>query len=208
MSKLIVAYMEIPSSLTLSDAADHLPLISPERRQAVNKYRNETDKLTSLYAEVILRNEVMLLTGLDNEKIIIKKSKSGKPYLDGLADVHFSISHSDRYLAVAVHDKEIGIDIEVINKARMKVAKRFFMPQEYEFILNADSIDEAFYYIWTRKEAYVKYTGEGLKRELDSFSVLDNEKSTGNFRSFIQGCSMISLYTEDLSESELIFRQS
>jgi 4'-phosphopantetheinyl transferase len=103
----------------------------------------------------------------------------GKPFLaDGaLKDLFFSLSHTKGIAACAVSEKEIGCDIErpltreMAPERLVKIAKRFFAPEEVEKLLPDPA--GAFFPIWTKKEAYVKWTGRGLGEGLASFSVFD-----------------------------------
>ncbi|HFC29564.1 MAG TPA: 4'-phosphopantetheinyl transferase superfamily protein [Oceanospirillales bacterium] len=107
--------------------------------------------------------------------IKIKRNKNGKPQVDGL---YFSISHCrDKLVQVFSENAEIGIDIEFKNKQRnyLKLAKRFFPVQEFNFLqqLNTKDAINMFYQLWTCKEAYCKYFGGVLWQYLaDNF--LDN----------------------------------
>ncbi|MDR1292375.1 MAG: 4'-phosphopantetheinyl transferase superfamily protein [Clostridiales Family XIII bacterium] len=109
----------------------------------------------------------------------------GKPYftespLRGRA--FFSISHSGAYRAVLFHNAEVGLDIEDLGirggftRERMeRIAARFFAEDEAAYLVGkrgADDIAE-FFRIWTAKEAYIKYTGDGMTLGLPSFSVFD-----------------------------------
>lgn len=54
----------------------------------------------------------------------------------------------------------------------MKIAKRFFCDNEIKYITKAESeIDYRFFETWTKKESYVKYTGNGLSTPFKSFNV-------------------------------------
>ncbi|MDR1408720.1 MAG: 4'-phosphopantetheinyl transferase superfamily protein [Oscillospiraceae bacterium] len=96
-------------------------------------------------------------------------SKDGKPYFSELPDFHFNISHSGEAVALAAHDSPIGVDIERLRIPELRIAQRHFTPDEQEYIGGDPTL---FFEIWTKKEAYLKYTGEGLRRELTSFSVM------------------------------------
>ena len=73
-------------------------------------------------------------------------------------------------------EEPVGFDIEVPRESvnYVKIAQRFFTKEEWEWILIAGQ--DAFYDVWVRKEAYVKYLGSGLAEGLDSFSVIEYGK--------------------------------
>ena len=66
---------------------------------------------------------------------------------------------------------EIGCDIEQIQSANLKLAKRFFSSEEYLYIaeLEGERQNYAFCRLWTLKESFLKVTGMGMKLPLDSF---------------------------------------
>lgn len=101
---------------------------------------------------------------------------NGKPHVNG---VEISISHTARYALCAISDGEvpIGLDAEDIvgrlkEDRRRAMAERWFSADERA---EAVKSEEAFYRIWTRKEAYVKRMGTGLRdlSTLDTASVRD-----------------------------------
>ncbi len=103
---------------------------------------------------------------------VCKKEPHGKPYIEELPDVHFSISHAGDYWACAIGENEVGLDLQDYRKRNYeKIAKRFFHPSETEWLRSHDEDD--FFLIWAMKESYVKYTGDGLSKGLDYFSVVD-----------------------------------
>jgi 4'-phosphopantetheinyl transferase len=67
------------------------------------------------------------------------------------------------------------VDVEKIRPefAGDEIAKRYFSVEEVVELgrLPVESRAEAFFRCWTRKEAYVKALGEGLRFPLDKFSV-------------------------------------
>lgn len=104
----------------------------------------------------------------------IAVGEKGKPYFLYNDTLHFSISHTNSHIAIALHDKEIGIDIENTRKCNLNLAKRYFHQEEYNYLssLPQEEQDEAFTKIWTLKEAYLKCTGQGIAGGFNKFSVI------------------------------------
>ena len=72
-------------------------------------------------------------------------------------------------------NRHIGVDIERVRPAvaAEAVAEQFFSPREIAALraLPPAQQIEAFFNCWTRKEAYVKATGQGLTPEFQKFAV-------------------------------------
>lgn len=105
------------------------------------------------------------------ESIELKKHEHGKPYIYGADNWHFNISHTDGMIGIAVSDEPVGIDVESIGDADLRIAKRFFTVSENYYIESAECKDKRFLEIWTKKEAYLKYIGKGLSFSLRTFDV-------------------------------------
>lgn len=108
----------------------------------------------------------------------VKYTKTGKPYVDG---IHFSISHSERLVAVAVSENEIGLDVQYIKSVREKTVNRVCNERELAKIANSENKDKAFCKIWACKESYVKMTGEGLTKDYDKIPYCANTLVMGNY---------------------------
>jgi len=112
----------------------------------------------------------------------IKLREHGKPYFSGseLGDVFFSRSHTNGCEVACFSGAEIGVDCEDIlaRKDRKpdfeKVARRYFTGDEQNYIAYGEpGAEERFFEVWTKKEAYMKYTGNGFSEGFQSFSVFD-----------------------------------
>ncbi len=117
------------------------------------------------------------------------KTEKGQPYLSDGSCV--SITDSGSFWMMAVADVPIGIDLQLhavgkgkragedpLSRQCRKLAERFFHPEENEYVQNGcpDGSSEVevihrFFEVWTAKEAYVKYTGQGIDGTFSSFSV-------------------------------------
>lgn len=103
----------------------------------------------------------------------IDKTAAGKPCFRSLP-LYLSITDSGPYDVLALSTEEIGIDLQIHkNMKYLSLAKRFFHPDEYEYLssLPSDHQCDMFFLLWTAKEAYVKYTGTGIDQNFSRFSV-------------------------------------
>jgi 4'-phosphopantetheinyl transferase len=96
------------------------------------------------------------------------QSGHGKPALadDGKGRWEFSLSHSHGYVMLAVSDAgPVGVDIEKAGDQLMEVAAMVRGPGEI-----AGTAEEVLW-LWVRKEAALKATGDGLAVPMTSFTV-------------------------------------
>ncbi|MCD8364885.1 MAG: 4'-phosphopantetheinyl transferase superfamily protein [Clostridiales bacterium] len=121
----------------------------------------------------LLRQSVGRYLGREiSDCTVCRNGEYGKPYIEELPDVHFSISHSGGFWACAIGSAEVGLDLQEVKEVREeKLARRFFHPSEVEW-LEEHGFDQ-FSRLWAYKESYVKYTGVGLRDGMDYFSVVD-----------------------------------
>lgn len=120
-----------------------------------------------------------MLLGSSPAALVFEVTQDGKPHLaagNGTSTLHFNLSHSAGLGLVGwSRECEIGVDIEQWRPMHDEAAlvRRFFSPAEnaaYE-ALPAAQRTAGFFNAWTRKEAYVKAVGRGLRLPLDSFDV-------------------------------------
>ena len=113
---------------------------------------------------------------------IIQRTDKGKPYLaDGSA--YISVSHSSDLIGICVADEEVGIDLQHRRNSNVqKIANRFFSQDEVGY-LKIQENEDAFYRLWTRKEAFAKLTGDGMGQLVKPVSVL--ERTDVEFEDFM-----------------------
>ena len=150
-----------------------------EKAFGIDKSLSRPKQISLLAKQKLL--SIIKEKGLSFPTTIAVKEK-GKPYFLYNENLHFSISHTKSHIAIALHDKEIGIDIENTRKCNLSLAKRFFHSEEYNYLssLPQEEQDHAFTKIWTQKEAYVKCTGEGIANTFNTFSVIANSLTIGS----------------------------
>lgn len=147
-----------------------------ERARAARFYF-EDDRRSYVAAHALLRAALSKRADRPPQDWRFAAAARGKPYLlDPPCDLRFSLTHTRGMAAVAIAEGvEVGVDVESADRRAdsMKLAERFFAPEEVALLRTLDGAArrEAFFAIWTLKEAVVKATGQGLARALDSFVV-------------------------------------
>ena len=105
------------------------------------------ERLETLQSRYILN---LLLNQFNIKEDNIYKTKLGKPYFKSLT-VRFNYSHSTNYIACAISNSNVGIDIEetdrIINKTMKKVCA-FEEGKELEELV--------------KRESFCKLTGDGV----------------------------------------------
>lgn len=158
-----------------------LPFITEDRKNKIVQLKKKEDRCRSLAAGILLEYAlreygISLLPG-KMQQMVLTFGENGKPVLKENIGIYFNLSHSGRYVAGVFSDSEVGIDVEQIRKGQMKVAERFFCPEEYLALQKEkpEKADRYFTELWTRKESYIKAVGKGIALDLASFCVLQDQ---------------------------------
>ena len=149
-----------------------LSTVSEQRREKLARFRSEEARRLSLGAALLL-DRLLADAGLPPAGPFAF-GEQGKPYLPGLPDVHFSLSHSGTRVLCALSGSELGCDVECPRRADLALARRFFHPDETKWLISLSGREQeaAFLRLWTLKESYVKAVGLGLSLPLDAFRIL------------------------------------
>ncbi|WP_031550456.1 4'-phosphopantetheinyl transferase family protein [Oribacterium sp. FC2011] len=137
--------------------------LDDDRRKKADRYRFYKDKALCTFAYILLRYALKKEYGI-GEKPKLIYDKSGKPHIEG-SDICFNFSHCDNAVACVVDRNTVGIDVQNYTETLTQVKKRFLTEDEMKAfgeIADGDAAIRALARIWTLKEAYGKYHGEGL----------------------------------------------
>ena len=138
----------------------------PDRQQ-------QTEELVVKAAEMFAEATGLELGDMSRE---ILRAEKGKPYFKELP-LQFSVSHTEDLWVCLISDgtEPVGVDIQQIKETRQdRVSERYFTDDEKVYL--KENSRNTFFEIWTRKEAYAKYTGRGLTKELKKVSTLNNDE--------------------------------
>lgn len=147
------------------------------------KERADQLKLKQVFAQFVitrgrLRRSLAQQLSCTPQELIIESGEKGKPYLKNF-DYQFNVSHTQGAAIIALSPTiQLGVDIENLNREVdiVGVAKQLFTEQEQNFIFNANDKKQAFFYVWTRKEALSKAFGLGIYSDIKLVSVVEQDR--------------------------------
>lgn len=117
-------------------------------------------------AAYVLLVEMMREEGWLAQLPIFHYDENGKPRLANYPHLHFNISHCKKAVAVALHDAEVGIDVECRRAVSQALMERVCCPEELSLICSSSDTELEFIRLWTRKEALLKCMGQGIREDL------------------------------------------
>jgi len=154
-------------------------ILSDDELLRAGKFRFERDQKRYIAARGILRMILGRYMGENPQKIHFEYLPNGKPVLStkpGCDTLRFNMSHSGEMALYAVaRGRNIGVDIERIRDdvAVEQIADKFFSHDEISTLGKSHNKkrNEVFFRYWTRKEAFLKATGEGISFPMEQFDV-------------------------------------
>ncbi|MBK3801003.1 4'-phosphopantetheinyl transferase superfamily protein [Azospirillum brasilense] len=151
-------------------------LLSPDEAARTARFATEELRTRCALRRGLLRHLLGRVTGRDPASLAFAYGPMGKPSLPG--GPAFNLADCKDHVLIAIAPcatVELGVDVERLRRLpdAAGIAERFFAPEERDaFAALPDALrDEAFLNGWTRKEAFIKATGQGLSTPLDRFAV-------------------------------------
>jgi len=164
-------------------------LVSPAEQDRSRMFARSTDRRRYLSARGALRKILAGYLQASPSSIAISYSASGKPFLHGVSappgQLHFNVSHDADTAVVAVSNGlKVGVDVERIRAlpGRDEILADFFSGAEQDFVRSrGNGGDDAFFQVWTRREASSKAVGTRLIESFQRFSIPAMRYSPGGF---------------------------
>lgn len=164
----------VPANFRRAEAA-----LSPDETLRLERYRKADDRRRFIRRRASLRVGLGTLLGVAPDRIRFGYSELGKPYLlepKWGRLLNFNLAHSgDLAVFGCTVGYDIGIDVEIVCERDdlSAVAEACFSRREREVLAAVPPLERttAFYRCWTRKEAFAKAIGTGLRAKLDDFDV-------------------------------------
>jgi 4'-phosphopantetheinyl transferase len=155
-------------------------ILSVDEKERADRFHFAKDRLHFILFRSSLRKILGTCSGLAPEEIRFQYSLEGKPEL--IADqnsmgLRFNLAHSHGRMLVAVTcNRRIGVDLEYVRPLNhlARIITRVCTSQEQAHLegISPENKLEVFFWIWARKEAWVKAIGKGLQLPLQTLDVL------------------------------------
>lgn len=166
-TEVIVLFCSVPRSENLIHALSQI-LSDDERRKAA-RFVFENHRRLYVTAHALLRYGLWCATSRTDMQFTV--NRFGKPEIleiVGAPIVKFNISHSGALAICSLSSRfEVGVDIEEVNETRSfeDVVATQFTPYEQDQLAaySGAARADAFFRLWTLKEALVKALGIGLE---------------------------------------------
>lgn len=173
-------FAKVPRYIKEQKIQQLFQLMNKEKVNRIRRYKKR-DQYRSVLGEMIVRMYVKNHANVSD--MLFKQNEYGKPFLEG---VEFNISHSSDWVVCAISTYEIGIDIEKKVNLDIDIINHFFHPAEINWINKGTDGERLnrFYYLWTKKESFIKSVGKGLYMDLYSFVIRQEEEK---FEVYIEG---------------------
>jgi 4'-phosphopantetheinyl transferase len=157
------------------EIAELASLLAPGEQERAARYRVARARDEFQVSRALLRVLLGRYLDRDPSRLEFRPGPQGKPALAGAAPLSFNVSHSFGVALIAVRASgEVGVDLEQVRPFEndLGLAGRFFCAAEAAALRAlGDERREAFFHVWTRKEAYLKASGVGLSGGLERVEV-------------------------------------
>ena len=140
--------------------------LSSQESIKLKQFKDKNAATTFFYSKSITRFLLGKYLNRKPQDIKIHKKEHGKPEIVNNCGLHFNVSHSAGFICFIFSPVTCGIDIENLQRVvdYEQIIKRFFSTTEIQSWKNnfCGSKSLAFFRGWTRKEAFLKATGDGI----------------------------------------------
>ncbi len=194
--------------------------LSEYRKEKTDRMKMRKDKNLSLGIGILINRFFEDNFGICEHFVRYSELKNGKPFFTDFSNIHFNASHSGDVCICTFSENNTGCDVEILSESNHlgQIAKRFFSEKEQEFFKTASDFTESFFRLWTLKESYLKFTGDGLSglnsceilfRKNVPFVFSENKEQDIYFKEyrlgeyFISVCSAYDNFCENITKVEL-----
>jgi 4'-phosphopantetheinyl transferase len=216
--QVIVWWMDV-HALTDPLPAHWFKLLDQDEQTKASRFHFAADRRQYIAAHALVRSMLASYTGERPDTLQFWRAAGGRPELAQNTDLRFNLSRTRTLVACALARVDpVGLDIESFDHAEAgpEIAQSCFTQTEIELVRKLGH--DGFLRLWTLKEAFLKATGDGLSRPLNSFSFsldpirIDNGGANGGWH-FAQLCPLanhwlaVALHSRGAHAAQIELRQ-
>lgn len=174
-----------------SKLASCASLLSADERARAARYVFEKHRARFIAGRGLLRRILSRYGNTAPDQLVFAYGPQGKPELAG-SNIRFNVAHSEDELLIGITSgRMIGVDIEHIRPMpdMRALAARFYALSErnWLFSLPTSQQPDAFFALWTCKEALLKACGEGISDSLNQVAISPGEGGHAAYESSAAG---------------------
>ena len=163
----------------------------------LNKYHH-------IAGQMLLKAGLKDLYGKDLETMEQAFGEHGKPFLKSEPGIHYNISHSGKYAVCVFAPEEVGIDVQEHRQVNYRRLLEKMVPDSMiSQIMEYPHPEKAFYTQWVLREAYIKWTGQGLSQNLKEIPMDRGESMLLTLDEGYSGA----VWTESPAEFEWVYKK-
>ncbi|RWY53778.1 4'-phosphopantetheinyl transferase family protein [Mucilaginibacter gilvus] len=159
--------INISNNLHLLDA--FLATLMPAEKERGGRYFQLKDRQRFILSRGAQRDILGRYLNQPAAEVAFALGGNKKPFLvtDGKPAIQYNITHAGDWILLALSNEAVGADVEFVDNEFQfnDILEEHFSKAEIAFI-GQGTPAENFYLLWTRKEALVKATGQGLGEHL------------------------------------------
>lgn len=156
--------------------------IPQEKRALLTGITQESALLQSILGQALLAYLLKKKKGIDYSQCRIVYGDWGKPSIAEKKEVQFNISHSGVWVACALGQKEVGLDVERVCPIKRGYTRFLLSPEEKIFLQKGGDLENGLFRLWVLKESYCKYTGKGLYLPFNTLYFYQDQKGFWNLK--------------------------
>jgi len=178
-----IHFWRIPVQMHNACCFPRLDLLAEDERRRAETFHCLPDRYRFVTGRSALRVLIAQYLRADPKSLRFGYGFAGKPFLICNPDLRFNLSHSGRWIVVAVAwNIELGVDLERVSNVPEwhTLSLKYFGPTERRFIQAAPYRlrMRLFHECWVCKEAYLKMRGSGL---IDELSKIEFHPKLGSY---------------------------
>jgi 4'-phosphopantetheinyl transferase len=163
----------------IAESSPYLPqvqaVLHPAELLRAARYHQPADRTRFLVARAALRRLLGAYAQRPPANLVFEAGANKKPVLRDAMGLHYNVSHAGNWVLIAIAGTEVGVDVEKVDAqfAFQDILGTSFSPAEQAFIEQGPASERLFYQLWTRKEAFVKATAQGIAEDFWQVPPLD-----------------------------------